>query len=110
MNHYDDRFDAEKKWNDRVKRINYDNLFFMMSTERPAIAEQFDALPFSKKVCFTSFKSDYPSSVYAKPYGDWNQKQGKQFWQTTIGMATGRYALYDVYELLMHGKVCYRIK
>ncbi len=55
MNHYPDHEQAVAKWNERRQRINFDNLFVMMYTENLSIVEQFDALPYAKKVCFTPF-------------------------------------------------------
>lgn len=108
MNHYHDRAVALAKWKERVKRINFDNLFFMMCTDRPDAAEQFDALPYKKKICFTSFPTDLSSAMYVSPHAEYNQARGKHFHFSVNGMARGMYQLYDVYELLMHGRKCYR--
>ena len=110
MNHDADenRAGAVKKWEERLKRLNEENLFFMMYTESEAAAEEFDALPLERKICFTSFPTDLPSCMYAKPYTSYNQPLGKPFWETVNGMGKGLYPFYDVYELLMHGKKRYR--
>ena len=108
MNHYADRAFAEEKWQERLQRLNKEHLFFMMFTERPNIAEAFDALPYDRKVCFTSFPTDLPSAMYVKPYAACQKPLGKPFWQTINGMANGTYPYYDIYELLMHEKKTYR--
>ncbi len=51
--------EIESQWYDRVKRINYDNIFIMMYTENREISEQFSQLPWKKKVRFTPFESSH---------------------------------------------------
>jgi len=72
--HYKNRTEALEKWNRRVKRINYRNLYINFC-DRDLCAEEhlqeFDKLPFVKKVCFTS--KQYPelrSVVWLKKYKD----------------------------------------
>ncbi|MDD5716650.1 MAG: DUF1919 domain-containing protein [Sulfuricurvum sp.] len=55
--HYKDEADARKKWEERVKRINYDKLLFKFSDSEGASDEmirRFDALPLKNKLCFTA--------------------------------------------------------
>lgn len=111
MNHAEDpeeRMSAAKKWEERLQRLNEDNLLFMMWTESEEAADQFDALPLKRKICFTSFPTDLPSCMYAIPYVSYNKARGKPFWETVNGMAKGVYPFYDIYELLMHGEKRYR--
>ena len=110
MNHDTDenRVSALKKREERVQRLNEDNLFFMMYTESEAAAEQFDALPLERKICITSFPTRLSSCMYAEPFARYNKPMGKPFWETVNGMGKGAYPFYDVYELLMHGKKKYR--
>ena len=53
--HYKTEWDAKSKWENRVKRINYSNLFIMF-TDRDGCTEsdlkEFDQLPFENKVVF----------------------------------------------------------
>lgn len=42
MNHYRDRVDAMRKWEERKDRMNWSNLFVMMYTESRTIAEEFN--------------------------------------------------------------------
>lgn len=53
--HYESFEEFKEKWERRVKRVNYDNLFFMMS-ERDGCNEEdikhFDKLPYKNKVIF----------------------------------------------------------
>lgn len=53
---------AIEKWNRRRKKINYDNLFVEMYTERQDIIDQFLRLDkYKKKVCFVAYQSDHPN-------------------------------------------------
>lgn len=75
--HYHSEQEAREKWQERLKRLNLDNLFIMM-TDRDGCTEQdlqnFDRLPFENKVVFTH--KPYPeicSSVYIKGFENQNQ-------------------------------------
>jgi uncharacterized protein (DUF1919 family) len=55
--HYKTQEDAEKKWNRRIKRINEKKLIFKFSDGYLATdihIENFDALPYKNKICFTA--------------------------------------------------------
>lgn len=55
--HYEDKEDAKRKWEERVKRINYDKLLFKFSDSEGAsddMIRQFDALQFKNKICFAA--------------------------------------------------------
>lgn len=68
--HYDSIEEARKAWIRRRKRINKNNLFFIMSdrnfcTEKEIRA--FDELPYKNKVCFTHIPyPQYKSTYYIK--------------------------------------------
>lgn len=49
FNHYDSFEKAEEAWYKRIPRINWSNLFVMMSTSNRKIAEEFDELDYEKK-------------------------------------------------------------
>lgn len=75
--HYHSEQEAREKWQERLKRLNLDNLFIMM-TDRDGCTEQdlknFDRLPFENKVVFTH--KPYPeirSSIYIKGFENQNQ-------------------------------------
>ncbi len=75
--HYATFADAKSKWDERKQRINYDDLYYML-TEREGCSlddlKQFDALPLEHKVVFTHRK--YPtiqSSFYLPGF----KKQGE---------------------------------
>lgn len=55
--HYDSEEEAIQKWNIRKERLNYDNLFILFTDQEGCTLsdlEQFDKLPFEKKVVFTN--------------------------------------------------------
>lgn len=70
--HYHSEQEAREKWQERLKRLNLDNLFIMM-TDRDGCTEQdlqdFDRLPFENKVVFTHKPhTEIHSSVYIKGF------------------------------------------
>lgn len=106
MSHYSDFEAALVKWNERKQRINFDNLFIEMFTENKEIAEQFDALPYDKKVCFVPFKSDFNSAWYINPQLDINLKLNKKrpFWEIVNRFADNYFFYYDPFDMLLYGK------
>jgi uncharacterized protein (DUF1919 family) len=70
--HYKSEEEARKKWNTRKKRINYDNIFIIM-TDRDGCTkqdlEEFDKLDYKNKVVFTHIEyKDIKSSFYIKGF------------------------------------------
>ena len=75
--HYHSDQEANEKWQLRTSRMNFDNLFIMM-TDRDGVTEKdiqlFDQLPFKNKVIFTH--NPYPafkSAYYIKGFEKQNQ-------------------------------------
>jgi len=101
MNHYPDFAAAEATWYERVRRINWYNLFVVMFTERPEIAEAFDALPFSKKVCLVPFRSDLDSAwqIDTKATGT-----ELPLWDAVNHFGAGAPFFYDPFDMLLYGK------
>lgn len=75
--HYHSFEEAVKKWEERKKRINYDNLFFLMAEKDGCKKEtilKFDSLPYKNKVIFTVEKhSEIKSSIYVDGYSNNNE-------------------------------------
>lgn len=70
--HYATFEQAVRKWNQRKKRIRYDNLFFMM-TDRDGCTEEdikiFNELPFKNKMIFTAKAyPQYESAVFCEEF------------------------------------------
>ena len=72
--HIFNELEAKEKWNRRVKRINWENLFIVFCGEKcctEEILEEFEKLDFPYKVCFTAKK--YPrlkSTIAIKEYAN----------------------------------------
>ena len=68
--HYNSYDEVKEKWEKRKKRVNYDNLFFMMS-ERDGCTNQdilnFDKLPYKNKVVFVHKPMPEINSAYHIP-------------------------------------------
>lgn len=75
--HYDTFDDARKKWVERSKRVDYNNMFFLL-TERDGCTindiERFDAFSYENKVVFTHVPYlQYKSSFYIRGFEDNNE-------------------------------------
>lgn len=72
--HYESFTAAKIKWDERKKRINWQNLFVMMTEQDGATEDtvkRFDALPYKNKVIFTQKKYDqYNSAFYIENRGN----------------------------------------
>lgn len=104
FNHYASMEEAERKWNDRLGRLNWDNLFVMMFTEDYQAAECFDSLPYDKKICFAPFRSPM-QSVFTLQAAAHKEMQGVPFWEIVNKTASGYFHDYDLVKLLASGKV-----
>ena len=101
MNHYPDFDAAVEIWNKRKQRINWYNLFVTMHTEKQEILEQFDELPYSKKVCFVPFKSNLDSAWYVDP----KIKNDSYFGHAIHLFGRGdKPSYYDMFDMLLYGK------
>lgn len=88
---------AAEKWNRRVSKINYQNLFVEMYAEDRKIAYEFSQLNYDKKVCFVPFESDINSC-----YKISIQAGQKEFWEAVNSNgAAGNYSwAYNVIKML----------
>lgn len=74
--HYNTEEEAIEKWNRRVARVNYDNLFFSFSDNEICTIEEiisFDKIPY-KKVFFSAEKIEGISSLVHIP--SWSKDRG----------------------------------
>ena len=101
MNHYPDYAFAREKWYERLQRINWYNLVFMMYTDSREILARFDALPLAKKICFVPFESDLPAAYCFEPE---KIKRDCSAWEAANIIAGGHVALYDLWDMLLYGK------
>ncbi|NBD26691.1 DUF1919 domain-containing protein [Paenibacillus glycinis] len=99
FNHYFSFEEAINKWNSRVTKVNWDNLFVMMYTEDYGEASQFIDLHYANKVCFVPFETSEPS-LLPIPYSRIDEMSNVPFWAIVNGLAQGTYKYYNVLELL----------
>ena len=70
--HYKSVEEAQEKWNARKKRINYNNIYFIMNDRNECsykIMKEYDELPLDNKVLFTHVPhEELKSSFYIKGY------------------------------------------
>ena len=100
MNHYKTFEAAVAKWNERKARINWYNLFVTAYTENEEFLEEFDALPYGRKVCFVPFKSELDSAWYINP----NTIPDLEFWDIVNHFGFGNPFYYDTFDMLLYGK------
>lgn len=104
FNHYASMQEVEGKWYERIGRLNWDNLFIMMFTERQKILEAFDVFSYQKKICFVPFKSSYRSAFYFQLL-DYKAMQGYPFWEIVNKTVSGYFHEYNLIELLNTGMI-----
>ena len=65
--HYKSVYEAQKKWNDRVKRIDWNNVYYIMNDRNGCTYEdiiEFDNLKTKRKVIFTHIPYENIDSAY----------------------------------------------
>ena len=103
MMHYKIPNDALEKWNERKHKINWYNLLAIAWTEKLEFLEQFDALPYGKKVCFVSFRSDLDSAFYMNYKAV--DKTATGFADAINRFMFGRSVIYfDLFDMFLYGK------
>lgn len=106
FNHYLNFEEAKTKWDERKKRINYNNLFFETATQSKEIALEFDKLPLEHKVCF--FTENIDGKTIVDFSGFINKPQALAL--TAIGTVKGSIPYFDVLELLLNNNIKPRVK
>ena len=69
--HYSSWGEAVQKWTRRTERVNFDDLFFLLTDQdlcTHSILEEFDRLPLPKKVCFTAKQHNLASCIQVPYY------------------------------------------
>lgn len=100
MNHYVDVDEARKKWHKRKNKINWYNILVVMYTDNPSILEEFDKLPFAKKICFVPFETDVDCAFVVK--NEKNNNPNMQTWEFANYYAINPFH-YDPFDLLLYG-------
>ena len=101
MMHYKTFEKSVEAWEKRTLRINWDNLFVMMWSEKLEELEQFDALPYAKKACFVPFKSDLSSAWYVEHR---LKEKFPMYVHYVNQTARGKPFFYDPFDMLLYGK------
>ncbi|MDU2670586.1 MAG: DUF1919 domain-containing protein [Clostridium sp.] len=73
--HYKSKEEALEKWNRRVKRLNFNNLFIVFAETKlcsKTNIDEFNKVKYKNKICFTAKKYNYNNFIYLKSYN----KQG----------------------------------
>ncbi len=101
FNHYESFDEAKSKWEQRLSRINYNNLFIMYYTMDLNNAKIFDNLPFKKKIVFVPFKSELQSAIALDELNDILVTNcNNEFYQLVNSLALSKYKFYDTLKLL----------
>ena len=100
FNHYSTFDEAKGAWDRRRKRVNWDNVFYMMITEDRNIASRFCNLPYENKVCFVPFESSEECLYYV----DFYHEENGPLWRSVIDMAKGLSYSYSVMDLIQGKK------
>ena len=104
-NHDEKVEDALEKWNRRLQKINYDNLFVELYTLNGDIAEKFVSLKqYSRKICFVPFQACCENMFQLK----FNPVQ-KEFYQAVNSSASISGNAYYLVDLLL-GSIRQRIE
>lgn len=103
--HYRNYTDAVEKWKERVERINWDNVLVSTYTDDVKVAEEFERLPYDKKFCFVSFETDLPSCYSIKVDNYHTENEKKILSDMYFEAVTGRYTLFDIWDLVLYGKM-----
>ncbi len=74
FNHHSSFGDAKRKWEQRMQRINLDNIFVKMTLHNQKDALKFSQLPFQKKIGFYSSPSSLKDVLYLE---QWGQKSSR---------------------------------
>ena len=103
MNHYGDFKEAKQKWEERLKRINMDDICAIMYTDDMRLLKEFDSLSYKKKACFTTVKTNLKSAFFLDSRIDGNDKEQPLWWRVNK-FAEGKFWYYDIFDLLTEGK------
>lgn len=79
---HDESFKAAKiKWEERKARLNFNNLLIMIRIDdNIELAERFDALPYRKKIGFSSIPMKYDSICYMPEYSEEQKCKFRPIW------------------------------
>lgn len=102
--HYTSFEEAKRAWEKRKDRINWDNIFVMFSTENEMLQQEFGRLNYSKKVCFSPYKTGMKQNVYIDFYRK-EMKNHNSFGSLVACLASDQYQYMDLIDLLYDGTI-----
>lgn len=108
FNHYSTFEEAKNKWEERKKRINYDNLFFETSTEDIEVALEFDSIEVENKLCFCMDEINSNEMINCRQIFS-NFQPGK-LGMFVNGTVTGDIPLFNLIDLLLSHDLKPRMK
>lgn len=104
FNHYCTFEEANSAWIRRKKRIDWNNVLVMFFHNDPNKIEEFIHLEYKHKICFAPF--DYNNDCVLSLKQQSNKALSKkEFWEIVNGLGRGMYLYYDVFDLLLDGKI-----
>lgn len=69
--HYSTDVEAQKKWEKRKKRVNFNNIYFIM-TDRDSfsdeLAHRFNSIPYKNKILFSSSEREIESNIFCSEF------------------------------------------
>ena len=95
FSHYNQFDEANADWNRRKKRIDYNNLLFMMYTDDAGVIREFTNAPVNK-VCFTT-TSVSGDSICNLTFAD---REKHPLWKIVNNTTGGDYETYDLLDIL----------
>lgn len=98
LNHYNDFNEAHDSWNRRKKRINYNNIFIVASTDKESDIELFDKIPF-RKVLFVPNSLDVDKDYIISLNYETN-KEGRTIGMFANGFANGAFSGIDLLSFI----------
>lgn len=106
-NHYPVAQDAIAKWEERKRKINWDNLFIEMYTEAKDVAYRFVNNEYENKICFVPFESDGLNIYQLKMVR--GMKNFYEIVNASAALGKNSYA-FDLVTLLLSNSIVTRVK
>ena len=82
-------------------KVNWFNALVLMYTENPKVLEEFDRLPYAKKICFVPFKTELDSGYYIPPY---YISAAKGLLPTVNAIVSSMFVCFDLWDVILHNK------
>lgn len=97
MVHYKEFKEANKKWNERKRRINWENILYLMTTDDENILEKFDSTLLGNTICFVPFRSNIKSAWYLP-----TKLRYEYYESVAMSLCEGSLPAYDLWDMLLY--------